>query len=423
MNILILSSPNPLKTSGIVAFNLLEGLTQNGHNVKLAVKTWDKYNDDRIIPLDTPYQGLIDKSRRRILRMIRTLSKSKRRIDENYSIQDYDQRRSFLKNRKLNKLSRLKPDIIIAVFMQNMVSFKDLYKLQVQTKANVILYIMDMAPFTGACHYAWDCRNYQKNCGNCPALYSNNENDQTRKNWEFKKKYIDKTKLTVIAASEGQFQQLLKSSLFQLKDKHKVLLGLDENIFNVSDKISARKLMKLPQDKTIIFFGAVNINSKRKGYFELIEILNHLYNIIEDSSKIYIAIAGGFNNALHNMLPFEHTFLGYLDYWKLAYTFQASDVFLSPSIEDSGPMMVNQSIMCGTPVVSFDIGVAIDLVKSRKTGYLSQRGDTIGFAKGIKEIINLDSYDYSIMSENCLNLGLEKCSLQKQANEILKTIL
>ena len=56
------------------------------------------------------------------------------------------------------------------------------------------------------------------------------------------------------------------------------------------------------------------------------------------------------------------------------------------SIEDSGPMMINESIMCGTPVVCFDMGVARDLVHTGRTGYRAALRDSSDLAFGIREV-------------------------------------
>ncbi len=43
-------------------------------------------------------------------------------------------------------------------------------KLNKRNKCNqFLLYMMDMAPMTGGCHYAWDCEKYKMKCGGCPA--------------------------------------------------------------------------------------------------------------------------------------------------------------------------------------------------------------------------------------------------------------
>jgi glycosyltransferase involved in cell wall biosynthesis len=131
----------------------------------------------------------------------------------------------------------------------------------------------DMAPFTGGCHYAWDCVRYQKECGCCPGLYSSDEYDASYKNLMFKKQYISKTEIEIISASEWQHRQARSSSLFGEKKIHKILLSVDPLIFNFGKKHETRIKLGLPQDKKIIFFGSVYMGHRRKGMKYLLDSL------------------------------------------------------------------------------------------------------------------------------------------------------
>jgi len=213
---------------------------------------------------------------------------------------------------------------------------------------------------------------------------------------------------------------LLKSSLFDEKIKAKILLGVDSNVFKPGNINQARKEIGLPLKKKIVFIGASNIKSRRKGYNELISTLCYLKEILLDISNIHLVIAGRCSDDLSKNLQFNYTLLGHLDHEKLAKAFQATDLFLCPSIEDSGPMMINQSIMCGTPVVSFEMGVALDLVITGKTGYRAELGDTEDLAKGVKYILQLSNHDYNKISENCRSMGLQLMDYKIQAARFLK---
>ena len=113
--------------------------------------------------------------------------------------------------------------------------------------------MMDMAPMTGGCHYSWDCNRYTDECGKCPALNSDSESDHSKENLRYKKTYVEKTALHVIAASEWQHRQLLKSSLFANKYKYKLLISIDHVLFKQVDKEIERKELNLPIEKKIIF--------------------------------------------------------------------------------------------------------------------------------------------------------------------------
>lgn len=253
MKILILSNSNPYKTAGIVAKDLFEGLKNiPGNNVKLLVRLYDNHSDDDIESIDGcfhHYREWIFRKMKRLLVILKIVKDKKFKTDRDYSVQDYDQTITYYSTEKIIKKVGFKPDVIIVLFMQTFLSYKNLFELNKETNAPILLYMMDMAPMTGGCHYAWDCEKYSRKCGQCPALHSTKHNDQTRVNFEFKSKYIKKTNIIPIAGTEWQFRQLKKNSMFKAKQKFKMLLSIDENQYRPGDKIELRKELGLPEEK------------------------------------------------------------------------------------------------------------------------------------------------------------------------------
>lgn len=426
MKILILSTPNPYKTAGIAAKDLLESLnTSENITARLVVKNWGNYKDDSIIAFEsfTNYsiRWIVRKTNNVLRRVgLRGINSTPlQRCNPDYRVQDYFQTKTYFTTAQILNKADFTPDIIIVLFMQNFLSFENLFELNRITKAPIFLYMMDMAQMTGLCHYAVECVGYTKKCGCCPALYSNDQNDQTRLNFWFKKKNIDRTNIFPIAASEWQFRQLDKSSLFKNKKKFKVLLSINDQQYCPTDKFLVRKQLCLPSEKKIIFFRAVSFSERRKGPHELLETLNILHKSMPDPLQIHLAIVGVSNSSINNLFPFSYTLLGYLDHNNLHKAFQAADVFISPSIEDSGPMMVNQSIMCGTPVVAFEMGVALDLVSNGVTGYRAKLKDNNELAEGLKLILELKEQEYKIMSLKCREIGLSLCHRNKKVKEMI----
>jgi glycosyltransferase involved in cell wall biosynthesis len=85
-------------------------------------------------------------------------------------------------------------------------------------------------------------------------------------------------------------------------------------------------------------------------------------------------------------------------------------------------MMINQSLMCGTPVVAFNTGVAQDLVINGKTGYRATVGDTNDLTRGIKEILALDIVNHGKLSSACRDLALKMCSRDAMLTNIKNLI-
>lgn len=430
MKILLLSSPDPTKTSGMVAFDIYQGLKRiKGNEVKLIVRDWGKYDDSNIIPLET-----VSRARRKKLflkvkyRLIRhkIIKIPAPKTDPDYHVLDVNQTASPFKTKKILRKAGFVPDAIIVLFIQNLLSLKNIYELGQITDAGIFMLLMDMAPFTAACGYAWDCMGYQQKCGNCPALYSRNRADQSHFNWEFKKKFIDKTAIHVIAATEWQIPQIRASSLLGGKPISKVLLPVDSRVFKPANKRALRATLGIPVQKKIIFFGSVELKHRRKGLHYLLESLKILDETIKGTAlenNILLLIAGRGIDDILSRLHFRHHYMGFLHSPEsMATAYQAADVFVCPSVEDAGPTMINQSIMCGTPVVSFEMGVAADLVHTGETGYRAKLADSVDLARGIHAILAMKTISYLDMSQNCRRLAMDSYDSAVTAEKIQQLI-
>jgi glycosyltransferase involved in cell wall biosynthesis len=317
-----------------------------------------------------------------------------------------------------------KPDVIVAHWISNFISINDLYRLQHDTGVPVIWYLMDMAPLTGGCHYAWDCTRYMKQCGRCPALRSIWRHDLSYANWRKKHELVQDMDLTVVAGSGSLFYQAKIASIFESKRIEKIMLGVDDKIFKPVPRRAARKKLDLPLDSKIVFLGAQSMSLRRKGMSYLMDALRVFAGEPGfDCGNIVLAVAGGdFDSVpLDGRLQFRK--LGFLaDDRILANAYQAADFFVCPSIEDSGPMMINEAIMCGTPVVAFDMGVAQDLVHTGETGYLAELKNSEDLASGIRYILELSDNEAISMSEQCRSLALEVTSPRAQVEAFLKLL-
>lgn len=421
MNILVLNTHNPLKASGIVALDLFNQLKDKGHAVKLLVNDYDKDYPEGIISLESSialkWKLFLEKIEWRVNKLREFLKlNDKNRTDPNYPFFKLNERKQIYSTARILKAARIKPDMIIILFAKGFINAKNIYELNKFTGAEIFWLMFDMAPFTGGCHYAWECKGYQLNCGKCPGLYSSDPFDISYKNLAYKKKFFDKVNIHALAGSEWQYQQARMSTLFKNMPVHKLLLPIDSSIFRPVDKAKLRADMKINPERKVIFFGAVGLSEIRKGMHLLIESLYKLKDLISQSDsdlqdKILLLIAGRGFDSLERTLPFEAHYLGYLDNKSgIASAYQAADVFLCPSIEDSGPMMINQAIMSGTPVVSFEMGVSLDLVINGKTGYRAKLKDSSDMAQGIFNILNLSATDHKNLSDQCRNVGLKYCS-------------
>ena len=312
-----------------------------------------------------------------------------------------------------------RPDAVFLHWVSGFIHSGIARDIQIRTGAVIFQYLVDMAAFTGGCHYSWDCRGYEEQCGCCPGLHSSDPNDLTYRNLLRKGRDVTETRTVVIAPSGHLFRQAGRSSLFKDKPVYQIPIGLDAGIFKPLDKAAGRVVFGLPPGDKVIFLGSLQPSEKRKGGLQLGEALKLLHQSLShvERERTSLLVAGDPQKS-HQVLaeaPFKKCFAGYLpDDRLLALAYQASTLYLCPSIEDSGPMMINEAIMCGTPVVAFRMGVAEDLVIPGETGYLAELRNASGLAKATESVLKLSPDEYRRMSESARNLGTTRLSYQAQ---------
>lgn len=86
-------------------------------------------------------------------------------------------------------------------------------------------------------------------------------------------------------------------------------------------------------------------------------------------------------------------------------------------------MMINESIMSGTPVASFDMGVAKDLVIDGQTGFRVAVGDAQALARALVRYVRLTDEQRMEMAVAARRLALERCSSRGQVAAFVRLAL
>lgn len=319
----------------------------------------------------------------------------------------------------INKIQG-KYDVVITLFWQYMTTAMTLKYVYDKLQCPIFIYAVDMFPMTGGCFYFWDCRGFLSSCGNCPGLYSNNKKDQTNKNFLLKKDIYSSIQYVYIGNS-WMTNWAKKSLLFQPSFVKKGGLVISETTFlNIKKEDARNRLTSIPKKKFIMFAGASSINSYRKGFEILVKSVNDFSARLldEERDEVLLLLAGKNPKEIQEYFQLDVYDMGYLDIDELALTYAAADVYLSTTIEDAGPSMVNQALMCGTPVVAFEIGVALDLVKSGLTGYCAKHKDVDDYCRGIWYIYKLGDDEKASMYEKCRRIALQESSFSSFACSI-----
>ena len=120
--------------------------------------------------------------------------------------------------------------------------------------------------------------------------------------------------------------------------------------FYPQDKKSSREYFRLPPNKELLLFGALNVTDERKGVSYLLKALNAL----KSSRNIGLVIFGNIKSQIEELVPVPIFAVGYLsDEKEIACLYNAVDAFVSSSLDENLPNTLMESLACGTPCVGF----------------------------------------------------------------------
>jgi glycosyltransferase involved in cell wall biosynthesis len=243
----------------------------------------------------------------------------------------------------------------------------------------IVWTLRDMWPFTGGCHYAFDCAGYEAACGNCPQLGSSIKYDLSRVIWKRKRRYFPNN-IAVVGLSKWLSSEAKKSSLFKDNDVLTIPNCIDTEEFSPVDKLSARDALGIHTTKCVVLVGANNLEEFYKGFDKFRESLEFL-----EKSKYLLCFFGRFSGEGIADCGFEWRSLGYLsDTISLRLVYSCADVFVAPSIMEAFGKTIVESMSCGTPVVCFDATGPKDIVRHKIDGFKANPFEPAGLAEGIK---------------------------------------
>jgi glycosyltransferase involved in cell wall biosynthesis len=257
----------------------------------------------------------------------------------------------------------------------------------------VVWQLHDQWGLTGHVAYSLDCERWRSGCGACPYLdeYPRLRNDTTALLYRLKHLIYNGSRLTLVVPSRWMAEIVRASPLLGRFPLRHIPTGIDTAVFRPGNQEEARRRLRLPLDRRIVFFAAANINERRKG----LHLLAAALRLLEDPPLLLVAGNGTVARGV------ETRYLGSVsDEEILADAYRAADVFAVPTLADVLTQTAPESIACGTPCVAFDRGGVIDVVRHLETGYQAQFGEVDGLAKGLTTLLG-DTELLATLSRRC----------------------
>ena len=251
-----------------------------------------------------------------------------------------------------------------------------------KNKKPVVWTLHDENPFRGAFHYL---------------------NDEIKNKLEYE--YIDneykeikiaalkkQEKIIAISPSDWLMKTAKDSPSFSNRKVFKINNTIDTTLFSLKDKSFCRDYLRLPKDKLVVLFAAQDISNFRKG-FDLINPI--LFD--ERFKNVHFLIVGENTN---NIINERFHFLNQINDDRLMpLIYSAADCLILPSREDNLPNTMIESLSCGTPVISFEVGGMREEIESGVNGILCDGIGSEKLAKGLSEfIINKNKFNSELIS-------------------------
>lgn len=312
--------------------------------------------------------------------------------------------------------------MILTLFWQDMMTIKSLKYIYKKTQTPILIQPVDMFPMTGGCYYPGDCRQYNTGCENCPVLKNQMYKRLVRSNWEYKKSVYDSIRCALYSNTYmlafAKTNRLFENTLIGFKS-----MVLNEGVFIEQGVEQVREKMSISTEKKFIMMArSVPPESLhiRKGIAFMIAAINiFCQNKTKNQiDQMLLILVGRGASDIAREIPIQVMDLGIVKQDKLIDAYSISSLFLSTTVDDAGPTMVNQSIMCSTPVVCFDIGSAIDVIKHKENGYKANIKDVNGLAEGIEFIYGMGEKEYKKMRVHTRKIAMSYNSTEAYANAV-----
>ena len=303
---------------------------------------------------------------------------------------------------------------------QGMLSLKGIQKILNSGKP-VVWTMHDIWPATGICHLTLGCSSFKSSCKNCKYLPGNgSSHDLSARTWKRKKQMLDKCSVFFVACSRWLQGEAKQSALLKDLRVESIPNPIDTHIFLDSSKRSARERLNLPQDRNLVLFVSQRVTNVNKGMDYLIEAFRLLKEQHQEfAEKTEVVILGGHAEEITGRLPFKVWPLGYVsDSGTIVDVYNASDVFVLPSLSENLPNTIMEAMSCGVPCVGVKVGGIPEMIDHQENGYVAEFKDIDDLAKGIHWI--LEEADYEKLSEHAIKKVARSYSQQSVAAKYIE---
>jgi glycosyltransferase involved in cell wall biosynthesis len=268
-------------------------------------------------------------------------------------------------NKAVAQIKALRPDVVVVGNVHGAEWPMAIFPRLQQLGATVIAYMHDCYFVTGRCAQPGPCTMYRFGCdANCPTPheYPRLEPSKIAGAWRDRAEVFTGRNAVPLIGNSRWTRDIAQQRYCESARTAVVHLGLDEALFAPDSKVAARNLLGIPNDKTIVLMGAVDVENQWKGGL----LFQAVYEELSKRDDIAIVLFGRASEKFSAAIS-----LGFVrDERLMPLVYNASDIFVSTGTAESFGQTLLEASACALPVVAFDVGGVSDVIVNGETGLL-----------------------------------------------------
>jgi glycosyltransferase involved in cell wall biosynthesis len=229
----------------------------------------------------------------------------------------------------------------------------------------LVAYMHDAYWVTGRCAYPGTCTMFETGCTSaCPTPHEYPQLSPKRipGAWAQRDQLFRGQEGISLVANSRWTQGIARRRFGEAVFCDVVPLALDHHLFSPIEKATARRLLGLPQEKTLVAMGAVDLNDQRKGG----PLFRGLHQTLLNRDDVGVLLFGASSHEFEGEKCF-----GLIDDERLLpLLYSAADIYIGTAVEEAFGQTLLEASACGLPVVAFNVGGVSDVVVHEETGLL-----------------------------------------------------
>ena len=268
----------------------------------------------------------------------------------------------FYRNKIRKFLEIEKPDLIhLHNVHRSFCNLEVIFNYALKHNIKIVWTLHDEWILTGRCCYSQECKKWVNGCSKCEHkdYYPKSLFDHSSKFYKKKRHLIDKVKSNLVLVTPSKWLND-EVKCFNV-ESYVFNNGIDTTVFKPTTPNS--KILKNANGRIIVGGAALFFNSLKGG-----DTFKQLADKL-DPTKYFIVLIGSEKQEIEyikdNFVIMPKT----SSIEEMASFYSSLDVFINPTKADNYPTTHLESISCGTPVISFDVGGATEMIKDGETGF------------------------------------------------------